>query len=126
MARLFKYLIVIGVLYYGTRLLIAPDTVMAEANIAATLAPGNQVVMYSLTTCPYCVEKRRRLNSAGISFAEYFIDRDPVRMNEFNTLLAAHRIPNGAVGTPTFTVNGTLLVNNPAMAVIKQHLKFKS
>lgn len=123
MSRFFKYLIVIGALYYGTRLLIVPD--MAEANVADQLAPGNQVVMYSLTTCGYCEQKRRQLNSAGIPFNEYFVDSDPARMNEFNELLAANNIPGGAVGTPTFTVNGTLLVNNPAMAIIKQHLKLK-
>lgn len=124
MGRLFKYLIVIGVLYYGTRFLLAPD--MTEANIADQLEPGNRVVMYSLTTCGYCAEKRERLTAAGIPFNEYFVDTDPARMEEFNALLNAHARPGGAVGTPTFTVNGRLLVNNPAMATIKQHLKFKS
>ena len=124
MGKFFKYLIVIGVLYYGTRLLLAPDT--AEANIAEQLAPGNTVVMYSLTTCGYCVEKRERLTRAGIPFSEYFVDSDASRMEEFNALLTANNMPGGAVGTPTFTVNGRLLVNNPDMATIKQHRKFKS
>ena len=124
MIRLFKYLMVIGVLYYGTRFLLAPDT--AEANIADQLAPGNRVVMYSLTTCAYCVEKRARLTAAGIPFNEYFLDTDPPRMAEFNTLLRAQAMAGVAVGTPTFSVNGKLLANNPDMATIKQYLKFKS
>jgi glutaredoxin len=124
MGRLFKYLVVIGALYYGTRLLLAPD--MAEANIADQLAPGNRVVMYSLTTCGYCAEKRERMTTAGIPFREYFVDTDPARMDEFNALLDANGLPAGAVGTPTLTVNGKLLVNNPDMATIKKHLKFKT
>ena len=124
MGKFLKYLIIIGTLYYGSRLLLAPD--MAEANIAEQLAPSNHVVMYSLTTCGYCAEKRERLTRAGIPFSEYFVDRDASRMAEFNALLTAHNIPGGAVGTPTITVNGRLLVNNPDMATIKQHLEFKS
>ena len=74
MGKFFKYLIVIGVLYYGTRLLLAPDT--AEANIAEQLAPGNTVVMYSLTTCidkvsthttGYCAMVRRLAQAAALS-----------------------------------------------------------
>ena len=50
-----------------------------EKNIAATLAPGNEVVMYSLTTCPYCREKRQWMTRVGIPFREYFIDSDEAR-----------------------------------------------
>lgn len=124
MGRLIKYLIVIGALWYGTRFLLAPD--MTEANIAEQLAPGNVVVMYSLTTCGYCAEKRERLTRAGIPFNEYFVDSDPARMEELNAILASNSVPGGGVGTPTLTVNGILLVNNPDMATIKQHLKLKS
>ena len=123
MGKLFKYLIIFGALYYGARFFIAPE--MAEANIAEQLAPGNQVVMYSLTTCGYCTEKRGRLQDAGIPFTEHFVDSDAARMDEFNALLTANSIAGGGVGTPTFTVNGTLLVNNPDMATIKKHLKLK-
>ena len=124
MAQPLKSLATIGAIALAMHLVGFPGT--GEANIADKLEPGNRVVMYSLTTCGYCVEKRKRLTSAGILFDEVFVDRDPARMNEFNALLAANSIPNGAVGTPTFTVNGKLLVNNPDMAIIKQHLKFKN
>ncbi len=95
-------------------------------NIADKLAPGNQVVMYSLTTCIYCKQKRQQMTSAGIPFSEVFIDTDPSKMQEFNNLLAAHYVPPGSVGTPTLVVNGELLLNNPSMADIKKHLKYKS
>ena len=97
-----------------------------EKNIAATLAPDNEVVMYSLTTCPYCREKRQWLQSAGIPFREYFIDSDPARMEELNGLLAAHNVPPGGVGTPILYVNGDLLVNNPDRGKVKRRLKFRS
>ncbi len=124
MGKPLKSLATLGAIALAMHLFGFPGT--GEANIAEKLEPGNRVVMYSLTTCGYCTEKRHRLNSAGIPFSEHFVDSDPAHMNEFNTLLAAHNVPNGTVGTPTFTVNGKLLVNNPAMTTIKQHLKFKS
>lgn len=96
-----------------------------EKNIAATLAPGNEVVMYSLTTCPYCKEKRQWLTRAGIPFREYFIDTDQPRLAELQELLARHQVPGGGIGTPVFYVNGDLLVNNPDRAEIKNRLKFK-
>ena len=94
-------------------------------NIADTLAAGNQVVMYSLTTCSYCKQKRQQMTSAGIPFSEVFVDADPSKMQEFNDLLAARYVPPGGVGTPTLVVNGELLLNNPSMAEIKKHLKYK-
>lgn len=117
-------LLIIGAVYLGARMLAPAET--PEPNIADQLAPGNQVIMYSLTTCGYCLRKRRSLTAAGIPFTEYFIDADAVRMKEFDNLLAAKNIPSGNVGVPSFTVNGVLLINNPDMAQIRQHLKFKS
>jgi glutaredoxin len=96
-----------------------------EENMSARLAPGNEVVMYSLTTCPYCKALRARLTGAGIAFKEHFIDTDPPRMREFNELLAAHNHLAGSVGVPTLVVNGRLLVNNPGMEEIKRNLRYK-
>jgi glutaredoxin len=97
-----------------------------DKNIAAQLAPGNQVVMYSLTTCPYCRDKREWMHRAGIPFTEYFVDSDQSKRQELNELMATHRIPAGGVGTPILLVNGDLLVNNPGKDEIRQRLKFKS
>jgi glutaredoxin len=97
-----------------------------EKNIAATLAADNEVVMYSLTTCPYCKEKRQWMTRAGIPFREYFIDTDQARMQELNGLLASHNVPPGGVGTPVIYVNGDLLVNNPERAAIRNRLRTRS
>lgn len=96
-----------------------------EKNIAATLAPGNEVVMYSLTTCPYCMEKRLWMTRVGIPFREYFIDTDEARRREFEGLLVAHTVPPGGVGTPTLYVNGALLINNPDRDEVKRRLKYR-
>ena len=98
---------------------------LLEKNIAATLAANIEVVMYSLTTCPYCREKRQWMTRAGIPFREYFIDTDQARMQELNGLLASHNVPPGGVGTPILYVNGDLLVNNPDREEVKRRLKFR-
>lgn len=95
-------------------------------NIAAKLAPGNEVVMYSLTTCGYCTQKRGQLTAAGIPFTEIFLDKDQAQQREFSELLAAHKVPPGGVGTPSFVVNGELMLNNPGMDEIRRRLKYRS
>ncbi len=92
-------------------------------DISATLAPGNEVVMYSLTTCPYCKEKRQWMTRAGIPFREYFVDNDDARRKEFEGLLEAHQVPPGGIGLPSLYVNGDLLVNNPPRAEIHKRLR---
>jgi glutaredoxin len=98
----------------------------SETSVAGTLAPGNEVVMYSLTTCGYCKQKRQQLTRAGIPFQEHFIDSDNTKMQELNALLTRHRVPPGSIGTPTLVVNGELLVNNPGMDTIRKHLRYKT
>jgi len=95
-------------------------------NVAAKLAPGNEVVMYSLTTCGYCTQKRGQLTAAGIPFTEIFLDKDEAQQRKFSELLAAHNVPPGGVGTPSFMVNGELMLNNPGMDEIRRRLKYRS
>ena len=94
--------------------------------LAGRLAPDNQVVMYSLTTCGYCKALRNQMTKAGIPFSEYFLDTDEARKQEFFQLLQSYNAPPGGVGTPSLLVNDALLVNNPSLAEIKKHLKLKS
>ena len=122
MSRFFKVLL-IGIAVYAA--LHFNGGALFEKNIAASLAPGNEVVMYSLTTCPYCWEKRQWMTRVGIPFREYFIDADETRRQEFEALLITHLIAPGAVGTPTFYVNGELLINNPDRDEVKRRLKFR-
>ena len=81
-----------------------------------------QVIMYSLTTCGYCVQKRAQLLAAGIQFEEHFVDRDPARMQELSAKLSHAGYRGGAIGTPTFDVNGKMLPNNPSLDTIRKHL----
>jgi glutaredoxin len=81
---------------------------------------GASIVMYSLTTCGYCNQKRAELRARGIPFVEHFVDRDEERNRELFEKLRAtgHR---GGVGTPTFEVNGKMLPNNPSLDTILRH-----
>lgn len=81
-----------------------------------------QVIMYSLTTCGYCDQKRRELVAARIPFTEHFIDKDMARRDELTRKLEKAGIPPQRIGTPTFDVHGTMLVNNPPMDKIREHL----
>ena len=81
-----------------------------------------RVIMYSLTTCEYCDQKRQDLAAARIPFTEYFIDKDMGRQNELSQKLQKAGIPPQAVGTPSFDVHGYMLVNNPPMKKIREHM----
>lgn len=81
-----------------------------------------RIVMYSLTTCGYCVELRHKFEANGIPFVEHFVDTDPARMEELMGKLQAAR-HQGGVGTPTLEVNGTMMPNNPPLeAILRQAL----
>lgn len=80
------------------------------------------VVMYSLTTCGYCNQKRAQLQEKGIPFVEYFIDKDQARQRELFEKLMASGYRGGGIGTPTFEVNGKMLPNNPSLDTIIKHL----
>ncbi len=124
MGKILKLMLVGAGLYLAIHL--NGGFVAFEKNIAGELASGNQVVMYSLTTCAYCKQKRQWLTSAGIPFAEYFVDTDQAKSEELNELLASRQVPPGGIGMPIFLVNGDLLVNNPQTSEIRRRLKYKS
>jgi glutaredoxin len=114
------------------KLLVVVALAGAAWVVAQGLRPGSKsadqgelaktgVVMYSLTTCGFCNQKRNALNAAGIPFVEYFVDKEPERNQElFAKLRAAGHF--GGVGTPTFEVNGRMLPNNPSLETISKHL----
>lgn len=93
--------------------------VEAPGDYAAT----DRVTMYSLTTCGFCIEKRRELNAEGIPFREVFLDEDEAAGKEMMQKLAAQNYSASSVGTPTLEVNGVMLPNNPDMAEIRRHLR---
>jgi glutaredoxin len=82
-----------------------------------------RVIMYSLTTCGYCDQRRGELLAARIRFVEYYIDKDPARQDELTQKLQKAGIPPQRVGTPTFDVHGYMLINNPPMEKIREHMR---
>ncbi|MBK9522528.1 MAG: glutaredoxin family protein [Rhodocyclaceae bacterium] len=103
--------------FYALRAMDRPE------DLRAKLGPGNEVVMYSLTTCGYCARTRALLTESGIPFSERFLDTDPQSEREFFEILTASGVPSGGVGTPSLVVNDTLLLNNPSFELIKKHLR---
>ncbi len=78
----------------------------------------NRLIMYSLTTCGFCKQKAKDLRSEGISFVEYFIDKDRYRQEELYNKLAKSGYPPKTYGMPTFDAYGYMLPNNPSISKI--------
>ena len=108
---LFIIIAVLGAWYWYTR---TPPGFTGETH--------ERVIMYSLTTCGYCDQKRRDLYAARIPFVEYFIDSEKMRQDELSRKLEKAGIPPQRVGTPSFDVHGYMLINNPSMEKIREHM----
>ena len=72
-----------------------------------------QLIMYSLTTCGYCNQKRKELKEVGIGFVEYFIDKDSGKQAELNHKLSKSGYPPRDYGTPIFDAYGYMVPDNP-------------
>ena len=86
------------------------------------LTEHDQVIMYSITGCENCENKRRELRTAQIPFVEYVVDLDIQGGREFGEKLESAGFTIGKVGYPSFDVKGTLIPNNPPLLQIKKHL----
>jgi uncharacterized membrane protein YhaH (DUF805 family)/glutaredoxin len=85
-------------------------------------ASRDRILMYSLSTCGYCTEKRRLFDRMGVRYTEYMIDEDQAAEDRLNSRMRQAGLPMDAVGTPIIEVNGTLLPNNPDLDEIATHL----
>jgi uncharacterized membrane protein YhaH (DUF805 family)/glutaredoxin len=98
-------------------------TEAGKAAFAARYDAGrDRIVMYSLSTCGFCAEKRRQFDSMGVRYSEYIIDQDAAAEARLNDRLQRAGLGNGAIGIPIIEVNGTLLPNNPGFGEIGRHL----
>lgn len=88
-------------------------------------ARRDRLVMYSLTTCGYCTEKRRQFERMGVYVTEYMIDEDSAAEDRLNDRLQRAGI-TGAIGTPILEVNGQILPNNPSLSILAHHLYGRS
>jgi glutaredoxin len=91
-------------------------------SVAAMSGAHEQVIMYSLTTCGYCKQKRRELTAAGIAFSEYFIDKDAARREELHTKMEHSGLSVRRYGVPILDVHGAMLPNNPSLDTIRRHM----
>lgn len=90
--------------------------------VAAVATAHDEVIMYSLTTCGYCKQKRRELESVGIAFTEYFVDKDGTRNAELSRKMEQAGLPPRRYGMPILDVHGTMLPNNPSLETIRRHM----
>ena len=81
----------------------------------------DRIVMYSLTTCGYCDQKRAQFDALGVRYREVFIDTDRAAGEAMWAKLRASGWTGGGVGTPTLEVNGVMLPNNPSLAAMSRH-----
>ncbi len=81
----------------------------------------NDLVMYSLTTCGYCAQKRAQFETLGVRYVEVFIDIDSGANQALQTKLEAIGYRGRGVGTPVIEINGTLLPNNPSLDEIGKY-----
>lgn len=101
----------------------SPTTAESVTRIGDYDPKNNTVVMYSLTTCGYCVKKRRELDEMGIRYTELFTDLDDSAHEQLSARIERAGLPNQSYGTPILEVNGVLLPNNPPMNEIVRHLR---
>ena len=87
------------------------------------LAEHDQLIMYTITGCSSCEEKRGELSRAKIPFVEHVVDIQPPAAEEFMTKITSAGFTPGKIGFPSFDVKGTFIPNNPPLIQIMKHLK---
>lgn len=68
---------------------------------AVAANPDSRVVMFSTAWCGYCEQARRLLQSAGIDYREYDIEKSAEAFEQYQAL--------GGRGVPLLVINGKLL-----------------
>lgn len=107
---------VAGVIYLGLGNLV-------QTMPAVKIAEHDQLIIYSLSGCSACKEKRRELAQAGILYTEYVVDRDVIGSQSLMGKLQQAGFSSEQVGYPSFDVRGTLIPNNPSLIQIKDYLE---
>lgn len=65
-------------------------------------ATGDEVVMYSTTSCGYCKKARRYFNKNDIAFTEYYIDKNKAARRAYDKL-GENGVPVILVGSSRMT-----------------------
>jgi glutaredoxin len=69
--------------------------------VSAQAQATARVTLYATDWCGYCKQTRRFLDSKGIPYTEFDIEKDPVARKAYEAL--------GGRGIPLIDVNGTLI-----------------
>jgi len=77
-----------------------------------------RLTMYSTTWCGYCRRLKTALKSAGISFAEVDIERDPAAAKFVMS------VNNGNQTVPTVTFADGSALTNPSLKEVQTKLAF--
>ncbi len=101
---------------------LALDNLMVE-HPEVQLTQHDQLIMYSLTGCSACEEKRGELQRANIPYVEYVVDRQQFASDELTRKLNQAGFSVGSTGFPSFDVKGTLIPNNPPLFQIIKHIE---
>lgn len=85
---------------------IAPEATVAEAARAKQAPlPHGGVIMYCTSWCPDCRRARAWLKERGIEYTEVDVNANPA------ALAQVRQWANGRLITPTFDIDGTIVVD---------------
>ena len=107
-AQMYKVVGVDGKVTYTDRPTAGSGKVAAVQGAVSTGdAPGGdavrkRVVMYATAWCPACKAARNYMNSQGIAFTEYDVEKDGNRRKEYQSL-GGRGVPLIVVGNQTMT-----------------------
>ncbi len=101
---------------------LALDNLMVE-HPEVKLTEHDQLIMYSITGCSSCEEKRGELRRANIPYVEYVVSQQQSASDEFIGKLNQAGFSVAATGFPSFDVKGVLIPNNPPLFQIIKHME---
>jgi glutaredoxin len=79
--------------------------------MAVTHVPGKnqcEIIIYALSTCPWCRKAKQLLNDQGVEYN--YIDVDQIRGQEREDVLNEVRKYNPALSFPVVVINGKAII----------------
>ncbi|MDQ5988435.1 MAG: hypothetical protein CSYNP_04195 [Syntrophus sp. SKADARSKE-3] len=111
MKKLLILIVIIAAAYYGYQHVMKPK-----------IAPGNTIIMYSLSYCSFCKNLSDELKRANIEFTEYYVDKDGSKSEELTQKLMKGGVPGGNILMPVVDLGGVILADRPSLADIQRRL----
>ncbi|MCX8194942.1 MAG: glutathione S-transferase N-terminal domain-containing protein [Candidatus Micrarchaeota archaeon] len=74
------------------------------------MAEESSVIIYTTSTCPYCVMAKRYLAEKGVKFVDYNVALDQRRAFEMVQ-------KSGQMGVPVLDINGQIIVGFDRLAI---------